>query len=43
MQDINHLSEINKTLSNVIKAIREKGLFLVNKNASYQKEVVTNT
>ena len=38
-EDINHLSEINKTLSNELNAARQQILTLINQNASYQKEI----
>ena len=38
-EDINHLSEINKTLSNELNAAKQQILTLINQNASYQKEI----
>lgn len=38
-EDINHLSEINKTLTNELNAARQQILTLINQNASYQKEI----
>ena len=38
-EDINHLSETNKTLSNELNAARQQILTLINQNASYQKEI----
>ena len=38
-EDINHLSEINKTLSNKLNAAKQQILTLINQNASYQKEI----
>lgn len=38
-EDINHLSEINKTLTNELNSARHQILGLINQNASFQKEI----